>query len=206
MARVVVKLFSEESKTALDAAVAAYKAGAGTDLADYQRGMAYAMHTNPGDGDRVTSLALAHAGLDTPASGAKTADLQHLLVDDDKLADAQTALDGALADAVHHLAAVTDIDTTTPGTILSAGGTPFTVTDVGRKVAVDGEVRTITGHTSNANVQYDDTAEGALTSGTGKTLDILGAESLQDMQMVTRLDDDGDLRVTMMLAVEGELP
>lgn len=203
MARLVVKLLSDDSATDLASALATYVAGAGAELADAQRGQAMDEFIEP-DGDHRLLLALAHEGLDLPTATNKTAELQHLdVVVEGDLAALQAAVDAALADATHHTAAATDIDTTVSGTITSVS-TPFAATDVGRRVAVDGVERTITAFTDTNNVDYDAVAEGALASGTGQTLDILGAESLQGMVMSAEKSRSGELRMRLLMAVEGE--
>lgn len=207
MPRLVVKLLSDDDQTDLATALAAYKAGAGSELDTKQRGQAVAEFREH-DADLRAVMAFAHAGTDLPASGSKTADLQHLDVQaDGELADLQAAIDAALADAVHHEAVVADADTTVAGKVTSAAGTPFASTDVGRKIRIGSEVRTITAYNANDDVDYDNSADegGDFTSGSGLTLDLLGAESLQSIDMTVSKDEDGDpMRMRMLLAVEGE--
>jgi phenylpyruvate tautomerase PptA (4-oxalocrotonate tautomerase family) len=202
MPLIAIKLFEAKDKAALDADVAAYKGGAGSDLLDHQRGSDMHALFDGNSNDSHVALALAHGGLDIPAAAAKTADLQHVYVEDDKLVDAQAALDAALAQAVH--ATVTDAVTTTPGTVTSATG-PFEAEDVGRIIQIAGVQKTITVHNSATSVDYDN-ADGDFASGTGLTLDLLGAEVLQAVHLNVFKEPDSDYRFCVMAAVEGELP
>lgn len=204
MPLVKVKLLSDKSLADLKEEIADYKAGDGSALDTAQRGMALAMAEAAGVGKQFYA-ALAHGGLDTPASGNKTADLQHVIVDvDGPLADLQEAIDDALSDVVH--SSVNDADTTVAGTVTSVTA-PFEAEDVGRKIRIGDEVRTITAFTDADEVDYDnsDAAGGNFTSGTGLTLELLGAEVLQDLQLVAYKEADADQRIVALLACEGEL-
>lgn len=193
-----IKLLSEDKKADIEAAIAAYKAGAGAALLTDQRGMAFDAYVDPGDKDTVFSVALAHAGDDVPA--AKVADLQHILVVEDKLADAQTALDAALAAVVHHKR--TDGDADTNAGDITVGGAMFQATDVGtRKVKIGGSLRDITAFVSGTRVTYS----GAAITGTGLTVELLGAECLQDLQMKVLREADGDPKFHILAACEGQL-
>lgn len=205
MPLIIAQLLSEDSLTDLEAAVAAYKAGAGADLLDHQRAMASHEFKEP-DGDFRISLLLFHGGLDVPTSTNKTADLQHTVVQaNGTVADLQAAIDLALSDAVHDT--VTDADTTASGTVTSATG-PFEAEDVGRKIRIGSEVRTITAFTSANEVDYDNSAAagGDFASGTGLTLDLLGAEVIQDAHIELYKSASGDLGLHALMALEGELP
>jgi hypothetical protein len=206
-----VKVLLAEKKSGLDAAMAAYLAAGGAPALDALRAIEMEADQNPADQDSIWAVLLAHGGSDVPASGAKTADLQYQTVeidvevgDTDDVAAMDAAVQAALDDAVHELAVVTDGITTTPGTVTSAGGTPFAAEDVGRKIQIGSEIRTISGFTSTSNVQYDDVAEGAFTSGTGLTIDMLGAEVLQFARISAHLTPQNKTRLHLMLAVEGE--
>jgi len=202
MPLIIAKLFSEDSISELDTAVAAYKAGAGSDLADHQRAMCASAFIEP-DGDWRHGLCLFHGGLDVPTATNKTADLQHVTVaKEGSVAEMQAAIDEVLADAVHSSA--TDIDTTVAGTITTASSL-FEAEDVGRKFRIGDVEKTITAYTDANNVDYDDAAEGAFASGTGQTGYLLGAEVIQaaDMEMDK---GRGELRLDLTMAIEGELP
>lgn len=202
MPLIVAKLFSEDTAAELDSEIATYKAGAGAELLDTQRAMAADDFVEP-DGDLRTSVLLCHGGLDIPVSGAKTADLQHVnVVEQGDLAECQAAIDLALSLVVHET--VTDAVTTAAGTVTSATA-PFQAEDVGRKISIDGEVRTITVFNGTNSVDYDNSAEagGDFASGTGLTLNLHGAEVLQaaHLEMQKR---NGQFRVHALLACEGE--
>lgn len=206
MARLIVKLLSDDSVTDLATALTAYKGAAGAELLTAQRGQASAEFVEP-DGDLRMLVALAHAGLTLPTSGNKTADLQHLDISESgTLAELQAAVDAALADALHHEAASANGDTTTPGTLVTTPDTIFAASDVGRKVQIGSEVRTITAFNSSTSVDYDNSAAegGDFTSNTGLTVDLLGAESLQAMTLTASKSRDGKLHMRMYMAVEGE--
>jgi hypothetical protein len=196
----IVKLLSEDSKAELAAAIAAYKGAAGAELLDTQRAMA-SYEFVEADGDIRTSVCLAHAGLDIPASGAKTADLQHLVVrKEGTLAELQTEIDETLAQATH--ATVTDADTTTPGTVTSVTA-PFEAEDVGRLIEIGGVQKEITVYNAANSVDYDN-ADGDFASGSGLTLELLGAEVIQDMHMSLMKSRGGEHQLHMLMAVEGE--
>jgi len=199
MPLIKVKLFKNKSLTNLLADVAAYKAGDGAELADSQRGMALELSKASGVG-QMHYMALAHGGLDVPAAGSKTANLQHLVLSQDKLAaDMQAAIDEALSNVVHASAA--DGVTTTANRLTSASD-PFGSDAVGRKIKVGDEVRTITVRNGAGSVDYDGAT---LAPGTGVAFDYLGAEVLQAMELEAYLEADQDQRLVMALACEGEL-
>lgn len=199
MPLIAIKLFDAKDKTVLDAAIAAYKAGDGSDLDDYQRGLAMHAVFDESASDSRIFVALAHGGIDIPASGNKTADLQHVYLEEDKVAAAQTALNTALANIVH--VTVTDADlNTTAGDILSASN-PFEAEDVGRLVNIAGTLREITAYTGVGQVTYSGTA----LTGTNQTVSMLGAEVLQDLHLNVFHEADQDWRFMIMIACEGEL-
>lgn len=198
MPLIVAKLFSDDSVTDLNAAIDAYKAGAGAELLTSQRAMAADDFEEP-DGDMRMAVLLCHGGQDVPASGAKIGDLQHVnVVKQGDLSELQAAIDEALSNVVHQTVADGDLNTT-PNDIISATG-PFAAEDVGRKVLINGEERTITAHTSANQVTYD----GAALTGTGATVSLLGCEIVQDarLEMQKRATD---FRMHLLLACEGEL-
>lgn len=201
MPLITIKLFNEKNKTELDAAIVAYKAGAGSDLDDKQRGMDMHAEFDSISNDSRIVVALAHGGLDVPASGAKTAVLQHMYMEEDKIADAQAALDAALAQVVH--ATVTDGVTTTPAHVTTATGM-FESEDVGRLLDIGGVQREITVYNSANDVTYDN-ADGDFASGTGLTVNLLGAEVLQGLNINAYREPDADYRFMVMAACEGEL-
>ena len=205
MPLIVAKLLSEDSLSDLDAAITAYKGGAGAELLDFQRAMASHEFKEP-DGDFRISLLLCHGGLDIPASGAKTADLQHAVVQaNGNLSELQAAIDEVLSLVVH--STVTDADTTGAGTVTSATG-PFEAEDVGRKISIAGEIRTITVFNSANSVDYDNSPDegGDFASGSGLTLNLHGAEVIQDARLDLYKSASGDLGLHALLACEGELP
>lgn len=201
MPLIIAKLLSEDTMDELNAAVTAYKAGAGSELLDTQRSMASDVFIEA-DADRRRSLVLFHGGLDIPASGAKTADLQHVIVDaKGTVAELQTAIDEALEQVVH--ATVTDADTTTAGTVTSVTA-PFEAEDVGRIIEIAGVQKVITAYTGADEVDYDN-ADGDFASGSALTLDLLGAEVVQDAHMTMKKDARaGGHRLNMLMALEGE--
>ena len=144
MPLIIAKLLSEDSMSELNAAVATYKAGAGSELLDSQRAMASDVFIEA-DADRRRSMVLFHEGADVPANGAKTADLQHVMVDDKGTIDElQATIDAALAQVVH--SSVADADTTVAGTVTTAITTPFEAEDVGRIIEIAG-VQNVTSYT-----------------------------------------------------------
>jgi len=201
MPLIVAKLLSEDNLTDLDTAVAAYKAGAGSDLVDKQRGMDACEFIEP-DGDWRRALILAHGGLDIPASGAKTADLQHVNVNEQgNVADLQSAVDAALAQ-VEHLS-VADADTTVAGKVTTAATTPFAAEDVGRIIEIGGVQKVITVYNANNDVDYDN-SDGDFASGSGLTMKQLGAEVLQSVNLRMHKSRSGNFRMFLAMALEGE--
>ena len=200
MPLIAIKLFEAKDKATLDADVATYKGAAGAELLDSQRGSDMHALFDGNSNDSHIALALAHGGIDIPAAAAKTADLQHVYVEDDKLADAQTALDDALALVVHET--VTDANLNLVANEISSASAPFTVAeDVGRKVTIAGETRTLTAVASTTVATYD----GVALTGTGQTVEILGAEVLQAVHLNVFKESDSDYRFCVMAACEGEL-
>lgn len=200
MPLIVAKLFSAKDKSALDTDIAAYKAGAGSDLLDNQRGSDMHALFDPNSNDSHISAILAWGGLDVPA--VKTADLQHGYIEEDKIADAQTAIDAALAQVVH--ATVADADTTGAGVVTSVTA-PFEAEDVGRLIEIAGVQKTITVHNAANSVDYDN-AGGDFAPGAALTMDLLGAEVLQAVHLNVYKEPDGDYRFLIMAVCEGELP
>jgi hypothetical protein len=197
MPLIIAKLLSEDTDAELVTAIDDYKAGAGAELLDTQRGMASFDFVEP-DGDLRTSVILAHGGLDIPASGAKTADLQHVSVTENgDLAECQAALDEALSNVVH--IEVTDGDADAVANDIASASAPFEAEDVGRKVSIGGDVREITAYVAATSVTYD----GDPITGTGLTVQLLGAEVLQDMHMNMQ-KKNGKFRLHALLACEGE--
>jgi len=202
MPLLAVKLMTDDSPTDLEAAIAAYQAGAGSALLTYQRGVAMDSFFDPQRDKSVFFVALAHGGLDVPVT--KTADLSFLVLQDDSLADLQTSLNAALA--LVKQAQVADGNTTVAGTVTTT--TPlFEAEDVGRKIRIGSAVRTITAYTSATEVDYDNSvAEGGdFSSGTGLTVELLGAEVLQSVEVSAFRERDGDPRFVLMLALGGQV-
>lgn len=205
MPLLVIKLMENDNPADLKAAAETYMAGVPTDAVrdmDADQFLANDQDTNG-------VLAMAHGGIDTPANGAGTAAAQLLAVDSDKLAGAQAAVDAALADVVHET--VGDGDTTVAGTITTT--TPLFTTgapseDIGRKVRIGSEERTITAVASTTSASYDDAAEGAFTSGSGLTTSLLGAESIQagTLSLTCHKAKDQDTVFSVRAVVEGDLP
>lgn len=194
---VLVKLISANSKAAFDTALAAYIAGAGSGLATDNRAMAMATMFNPETDAHQIFAAFAHGGDDTPAS--KVADQQFIMLEDDDLAALQTALDTAIADAAHHVNATGNADTNAGD--INVTGNMFQATDVGRKITIAGNVRTITAFVSATRVTYS----GAAITGTSLSVTLHGAETVQDINVSVHRDRDGDIRYAVLLAVEGQL-
>jgi hypothetical protein len=197
MPLIKIKLFQDDTISSLKSNIAAYKAGLGSDLASSQRAMALDAFVEA-DGDKGLMLALAHGGLDVPAS--KIADLDHLVVRaSGEVSAIQGAVDAALADVVHKTVADGNANTT-PGSITSAT-MAFEAEDVGRGIVIDGQRRTITSFGSGTAVAYS----GPAITGTGLTVSLLGAEVLQGLEMSARKGRAGGFHMTMALAVNGEL-
>ena len=199
MPLLTAKLLSADSLTELQAAVAAYKAGDGSELVDTQRAMAADMFVET-DGDNRSALCLFHGGADIPASGAKTADLQHIVVSaKGTVAECQAAIDDALALVEQSSVSDGDLDNT-PNDIETATGL-FEAEDVGRKVDIGGEIREITAYTSANAVTYD----GEALTGTSVDIKLLGAEVIQDAVMTMQKDKAaGGHRLQLIMACEGE--
>ncbi len=194
-----VKLFSDDAASDLAAAIAAFQAGAGTPAISDQRGSAMAAYNDQTNGKTRVVAAVAYAGLDMPVS--KTADQQFLCVEDDDLAQVQTKLDAALANALHKT--VADGDTTVAGTLTSAS-MAFVAGDVGRLLQIGTAKKAILTYVSATEVTYDN-AGGNFTSGTGQTVKLLGAESVQSVAISAFAAADGDTHFVAMLAVEGQI-
>lgn len=193
-----IKLLSDDSATELAAAIAAFQAGAGTPAVSDQRGQDMRAFLDKSAGKTQLVAAIAHEGTDMPA--AKTADQQFLVVEADTVAAAQVALDAALAGAVHHRR--TDGDANTNAGDINVGAAMFAAGDVGtRRVRIAGQLREITAFTSATRVTYS----GAAITGTGLTVELMGAESLQAVDVDAFKSDDGDLHVVVMASVEGQI-
>lgn len=182
-----IRLFDAKSKATLDSAIAAYKAGAGTELATKQRAAVSSLFSGQGRASRTPrfAAALAWGGMNVPVS--KTADLQHLVAEGDTLAGAQAAVDTALAGALHATDATGN--TTVAGKVTVTSATFFAPEDVGRLMTVDTVEKTITAISDNAVA-----ATGSLTA--------LAKASLADGDLFTI--DDGVLpAVTFEFDVSG---
>jgi len=200
MPLIIAKLLSAETKDALDAAIAAYKAGAGAALATAQRGMAASLFME-GDGDYRHNVCLFHGGLAIPSTGNKTAALQHVnVVHQGTIAHLQAAIDAALAQVEH--ARVTDAVTTVAGHVTSATAA-FATEDVGRIIEIAGVQKLITVRNSATDVSYDNAA-GNFASGTGLTMKMLGAEVLQDAHLAMMKSRSATHLMYLVMACEGE--
>lgn len=202
MPLLTVKLLSEDSPADLEAAIAAYQAGAGAALLTDQRGVAMDSFFDPQRDRGIFFVALAHGGLDVPVT--KTSDVVYLALQDDSLSDLQTSLNTALSTVKH--AQIATGDTTVAATV-TVGSSFFEAEDVGRKIRIGSAVRTITGFTSATVVTYDNSAGagGNFASGTGLTVELLGAEVLQTMQASVYRERDGDTRFVLLLALNGQI-
>jgi hypothetical protein len=198
MPLIKVKLFQDDTLSALATTLAAYKAGAGSELLTSQRGSSMSAFKEA-DGDAGVMLALAHGGQDIPV--AKFGDLEHVVArDTGTLAEIQAAVDAALANSVFKT--VTDGNANAvPGSITSAT-MAFEAEDVGRKITIGTSERTITAYTSATEVVYS----GAAITGTGLTVKLHGAEVLQDLELVAGKGKTGGFEATVMMALGGQLP
>jgi hypothetical protein len=196
MPLLVVKLFENDSPADLKTDAEAYLVAESADGVRGMDGDQFLDH----DGDTHAVLAVAHNGIDTPV--ALTGAAQLIAVDSDQLAKAQAAVEAALADVVH--STVTDGVTTTPGKVTSVSN-PFSAEDVGRKVRIAGVEKTITVHNTDGDVDYDN-ADGDFASGTGLTVDLLGAESMQagTLSLTSHKAKDRDTVFSVRAMVEGE--
>lgn len=194
-----IKLFSEDATDELTEAIAAFQAGAGTPAISDQRGMDMAAYYDRSNDKTRVVAAVAYAGTDMPVT--KTADQQFLCVEDDSLVGVQARLDAALALAVNRT--VADGVTTAPG-VLTSATLNFAVDDVGRQLQIGDVRRTITVRNSATSVNYDN-AQGNFASGTGQTVSLLGAESVQKVSIDAFAEPDGDVRIVVMAAVEGQI-
>lgn len=201
MPLIIAKLLSDDKVADLNTAIAAYKAGAGAELLNTQRAMA-SDEFKESDADLRRAIVLFHGGADIPASGGKTADLQHVVVSEEgTLDECQAAIDAALAQVVN--SSVSDADTTTPGTVTSATG-PFEAEDVGRLIDIGGVQKKITAYNSANSVDYDNT-DGDFASGSGLDMNLLGAEVIQDAHMtMERARSGSGHRLHLVMACEGE--
>jgi hypothetical protein len=193
------KLFENDDAADMATEVDAYMAGAGADASRAMDGDQFLDH----DGDTHGVLAVVSGGEDTPV--AATAPSQLVAVDADQLAKAQLALDAALADVV--AVTVTDGVTSVAGKVTSATG-PFLATDVGRKVKIGTEERVIDVYNSATDVEYDNSAAagGDFASGTGLTVELLGAESVQALSLSCHKAKDRDTVFSIRMLTMGELP
>lgn len=192
-----IKLIEAEKASALQTAIDAYLVS--QSLVNGIRGMA--VHTHKAqDGDAKTMVALAHDGLDLPAGAAKVGNLQVLAVEGVGVVAAQAALDLALADAIHDTDAAGDADTFA-GDIV-AGASIFEAEDVGRKISIGTNERTITAFVSATRATYS----GAAITGTGLSVKLRGAEILQPdgVCLDAFKSQDGKTKVSVVIAVNGE--
>ena len=198
MPLIIAKLLSGDSLQETTDNIAAYKAGAGAELADSQRAVA-SDQFREGDGDIRTAVCLFHGGSATPVT--KTADLQHITVNArGRLVDCQEAIDEALANVVRQT--VDDIDTTVAGTITTASGI-FEAEDVGRLFQIGEEKREIATFVDENNVTYSGEA---FASDTGLTGSLLGCESVQSADMTMLKSRTGTHRLHMTISCEGQMP
>lgn len=197
MPLIQVKLFQNDTISDLDTAVAAYKAGAGSELLTSQRGAAMSAFREA-DGDEGVILALAHGGQDVPVS--KHGDLEHVIVrETGTLAEIQTAVDAALAASDFKTVADGDADAV-PGSLTSAS-MAFEVEDIGRAITIAGQLRTITARTSATVVVYS----GAAITGTGLTVTMHGAEVLQSLEVQATKGKTGGISATLAMALGGQI-
>lgn len=192
----VVKLFSAKSTALLQDAIDAYVAGDGSQLATDIRGMDMSGFFDPQSDKNIVFAAVAFKGDDLAVS--KVADLHIQSIEASSLADAQTALNAALANVIHHTRADGDADNVAGK--ITVGGAMFQATDVGRKIIIDGSERTITAYTSATVVTYS----GAAITGTSLDVSLCGAECLQDLEVEAFRERDGDHHFVVMFAAEGQ--
>lgn len=123
---------------------------------------------------------------------------QFVLIERDKVPQAQSDLDVELSKVVH---ATTTGDTQVAGTITSVDPI-FEAEDVGRLVDADGEERTIASFVSSTEVTY---SGDPLPSNPSASVSLLGAESIRSLSIDTRLRKDQDIRVTLLAIPGGAL-
>ena len=199
MPLIKVKLFQDDTISALDSALAAYKAGDGSELLTSQRGSSMSAFKEA-DGDAGVMLALAHGGQDIPVS--KFGDLSHVVAREiGSLSECQAAIDAALASSVFKT--VADAVTTAPG-VLTSATMAFEAEDVGRKLRIGALEKVITVRNSATSVNYANAA-GDFVSGTGQTVSMLGAEVLQDLGLSAIKGKAGEFEVTLLLALGGQI-
>lgn len=195
MPLLVIKLMENDSPVDLVTAMDAYLVA---QSADGVRGMS-SDHFLDHDGDVKGAVAIAHNGIDTPST--LTGKIASLAVDKDQVVKAQTAVDLALSLAEHET--VTDADLDNVANEITSASTPFTVAeDVGRKVLIQGILRTLTAITSTSVAIYD----GVALTGTSQTVVILGAESLQagSLSLSVHKAKDRDTVFSVRAILEGE--
>lgn len=192
----ICKLVAANSAAALQTALAALQVSA-TQLATDQRGQDIAAYFDPTDDLNKYLMAVAYAGDDTPAS--KVSDQQFLVAEASSLTALQTAVNTALAAAIHHTRS--DGNCNANAGDVTVGAAMFQSTDVGRGLIVGTATRTISAYVSSTRVTYS----GAAITGTGKTVSLLGAECLQSLEVAAFRERDGDPHYSILLAVEGQL-
>jgi hypothetical protein len=143
------------------------------------------------DGDTRFIVAVADQ-----APGASDEEGQIVVVERDKVPSAQEHIDALLATMVHKT--VTG-DTTVAGTVTVTEPT-FVAGDVGRSVRSGGEDRVIATFVGDNEVTY---AGDALPSSPSVDVSLLGAESIRDLAIDTRLRGDQDLRVSLTALAGG---
>lgn len=193
-----VRLFDVEDAPKLNTAVAAFLTA--QSIVAGIRGQA--MCAIPaGDNDVQVALAIAHGGLARPGLGSRIGNVSVVSVSASGLVAAQAAVDLALSDAVHQTITNGTADAF-PGDISSATSL-FEAEDVGRKIIIAGQTRTVTAFVSATRVTYS----GAAISGTGLTVSLLGAEVIQPdgLQIAVYKKGSGDRpRFTVTMALGGE--
>jgi len=191
-----IKLFEDDAPADLIVDAEAYLVAETTDEVRAMGADQFLDH----DGDTLGVLAMAVGGIDTPAS--LTAVAAVIAVDKDRLVDAQAAVDLALSLVPHQT--VTDANLDLVPNEISSASTPFTTggEDDGRKVLIAGQSRNIVSVTSTTVAVYD----GVALTGTGQTVVILGAESIQQLTLSCHKAKDRDTVFSLRAVVEGENP
>lgn len=187
-----VKLLTHDKSSGIESLIAAYFAAHPDLSSEPVSFVSGAMRAD--DGDTVMVTAIAHGGLRRPSG---TAPSQRLIVQMQKIENAQAAVDAALASAVH---ASTTADTTVSNQITVTTPFFFDSEDTGRSLKIGTRTVAISSITDEKTVTYTGTA---LPSSAAVTCDMLGAEYVDQVSLVVRKQGANETHVTVIANMEG---